>query len=357
MCHYIAPILEEYEIIASSPCRIDPAGGTWDLKLFSLPYYLFSPSTVTFSIDLRLYVYLRPFMKGWIRVVEGNKKEKFRFSEMDFTSQFGLIYPLIAYFGFNGLEIEIKSTFPKYSGLGGSGVLTVTTISALNEVLQSETYESLKLNEIIHLAHEIEDGMHYSYTGLQDQCAAAYGGIHQWLWNYRDPIENFTIKNLLEPIDFPELESRIVLAYLGEGHNSHKANIAQVNSFLQGKLRNKWMRIKDITDDFAQAISEKAWDSAIALMQEENDIRCLIAENRITKLGKRLETVTKNLDSGFAIAGAGNGGCVWSLCSNKIIALKLRKMWKKILDNVPRARILSSKIANEGTKVLRRKKK
>jgi len=353
---YIGPILENFEITASSPCRIDPAGGTWDLKAFALPYESLSPSTVTIGLDLRLTVRLHPYRKGWIRVTDGAKQEAFPFDTMDFTSHFGLLYPLIAFFGFNGLEIEIASSFPQYSGLGGSGVLTVAAISALNEVLSHEAREPLELHEIVECAHNIEDGMHYSYTGLQDQCSAAYGGVHQWIWSYRHVAAKFTRKKLLEPMDFPELESRMVLAYLGRGHKSSQANAAQVRSFLQGKFRDKWMRIREIADSFARSISQKDWDAAIALMQEEHDIRCTMVEIRNTALGKRLQAIAEDLNCGFAVSGAGDGGCVFSLSSDKEASTQLRRLWGDVLSSIPRAELLPCKIAVEGTKVSKRER-
>jgi galactokinase/mevalonate kinase-like predicted kinase len=353
---YVGLLLKEFEISASSPCRIDPSGGTWDLKAFALPYESISPSTVTISLDMRLIVYLHPYKKGWIKVTDGKKLEEFPFDKMDFTSHFGLIYPIIAFFGFNGLEIEIKSNFPKYSGLGGSGVLMVATISALNEVLSRETQKALKLHEIVELSHNIEDGLRYSYTGLQDQCSAAYGGVNQWIWNYSNAAEKFLRKKLLDPKDFPELESRIVLAYLGKGHKFSDANSEQVKSFCKGKCRDKWLRIKEIADNFSQAISKNDWNSAIALMQEENDIRCSMVKTRNTELGKRLQTIALYLNCGFAVAGAGEGGCVWSLCTDEKKSMQLRTLWGEILNSTPRGKLLQCKIAVQGTKVLRRRK-
>lgn len=64
-----------------------------------------------------------------------------------------------------GVEITTMSDVPASSGLGSSGAFTVALCRALNP--------TMPLHEIVHHACQLD-------TGMQDQYAAAYGGLNMW---------------------------------------------------------------------------------------------------------------------------------------------------------------------------------
>ena len=346
---YIGDILKDEEITASAPCRVD-VSGTWDLKAFALPYESISPSTTNIALSLRTTVRLRPYKPGWIFITDVETSEEFPQSYIRFDSHFGMISAIVSHFSFHGLGIEIAYQAPPKSGLGGSGTLAVAVIAALSRVNEILGKTPLSSGAIAQLAHDIEDGLRYSYTGLQDQCAAAFGGVNRWTWRYSSSGEKFTREVIITDHDhYEELESRVMLCYLGRIHDSREGNEKYVLDFFGGQTKDKWFRINQIGHDFAEALKSKDWESATGLLREENEIRCSIFSDRITPFGRKLQKEAEELGFGFGSAGVGDGGCVWALGDNNNNIEELRSLWESILAAVQTAHILDDvKIDRDG---------
>lgn len=342
-------LLTRQRITASAPCRLD-VGGTWDLKAFALPYECIKPATVNIALSMRTQVELRPFEEGWVKVDDEYAEEAYPINEVPFDTNFRLMFAIVSYFNMHGLEIRLSYDAPPKSGLGGSGVLTVCTVAALGKAMSLlETGASiLSRKQTVQIAHDIEDGLRFSYTGLQDQCAAAYGGVNKWVWCYTSENGKFERYEVLSKEHHIELASRLVVAYLGESHDSRDVNQEQVASFQSGKTRKKWLRINDIANEFADALASLNWGKAAALVQEENDIRLSMVPCRITPVGEQLQDITLEIGGGFGIAGAGNGGCVWALCSKPEQARELELRWGEILQDVPDGKVLNVGIDDLG---------
>ena len=335
------------EISVSAPCRLD-VGGTWDLKAFALLYERLPPMTTNIALSLRTYVNLKPFDSGWVRITDHLGSEEHKVDQMHFDEQFGLLFAIVSHFNVHGLEIELSYEAPPKSGLGGSGVLAVATIKAINETRRSTGMPALSKSKIVELAHNIEDGLRYSYTGMQDQCAAAFGGINKWIWTYSSDT-----KFKQEPlhVDYDELNRRLIVAYIGKSHDSSDVNSKQVEGFLNGQTRAPWFKILEIADEFATALVESDWTKAGDLISKETKIRCELVPSRITPLGERLQKVAYEYRAGFATAGAGNGGCVWALCRASEDKENIESVWSDMLDEIETACILDTAIDSEGLMV------
>lgn len=342
-------ISKNWHIRASAPCRID-VGGTWDLKAFALPYEYIKPSTVNFALNLRTNVELLPYKPGLVKISDRNAEEVYHIDEAPFDTNFRLMFAIVSYFQLHGLEIKITYEGPPRSGLGGSGVLAVCTVSALDRarhIIDPKT-KLLSKQQIIQIAHDIEDGLHFSHTGLQDQCGAAYGGINHWVWNYTSPLGKFSRIPVMDKESHGDFSSRLLVAYVGQTHVSNEVNKEQVASFQSGKTRSKWLRIKDLSDEFAKALNRGDWTKASKIIQEENDIRLSMVPRRITPVGEKLQEATREVGGGFAIAGAGNGGCVWAICPKIDQQEELRSAWANILSEVKYGQVLDVDIDNVG---------
>ena len=132
---------------------------------------------------------------------------------------------------------------------------------------------------------------------------------------------------------------------------SNDVNREQVSSFQSGKTRKKWLRINDIANEFADAMSGGDWERAAALVQEENDIRLSMVPDRITQEGKWLQAAAQEIGGGFGITGAGNRGCVWAICPLQKRASALKLMWQELLKDVPNSKVLNFEIDNFGVVV------
>ena len=215
----ISNLLKEWKIVASAPCRVD-VGGTWDLKAFALPYEHIKPATVNFALSMRTEVCLQQFKDEWVKVSDKYAEEAYPLDFVPFDTNFRLIFAIVSYFRVHGLEIKISYNAPPKSGLGGSGVLAVCTVAALDKAISLSTgVPPLSKKQIVHIAHDIEDGLRFSYTGLQDQCAAAYGGVNKWIWSYTSMNGKFQQCEVLPEARHPELAERLVVAYVGKSHD------------------------------------------------------------------------------------------------------------------------------------------
>lgn len=350
----LAKKLEQNPVGVSLPAGRLDISGTWDLPQLSLIYNHIEPATTNISLGTRTYCHLRPYKNGFIKISAGDKSEVQPADNLVFTpdkTDFGLCYAIANSFNVDGLEIEYEFGLPPKSGLGGSGILSVATISALDAARSrnDDSYLPLSQSQIINLAHNIENGLGFSMTGHQDQCAT-YGGVNFWRWTYGEPRSpsNFVQVEVLEEKDFQELESRIALAYQGKSHDSNEVNARQVRGFLDGSARKEWFRINNIAREFADALRKKNWEYAGQLQLEEHQIRCKLVPERKTAIAQKLEEIAKDYDSGFSTTGAGKGGCVWALAKTPEEAEAIKRDWKELLKNNPEAEILSSEIARSG---------
>jgi len=344
----LSEILKKNRIEVTAPCRVD-VSGTWDLPQLALPYHHIEPATTNIAIDLRIKCTLKPAEPGTITVSDSRGSEIGLYNQLDFSRNFGVIFAIASHFNVDGVEIHFDYGFPPKSGLGGSGVLAVTTIAALNKArsLVDNKQTPFEPGQIAHLAHHIENGLRFSYTGCQDQCAAAFGGVNLWRWQYTST-PAFKREPVLYPSEYKGLQDRLLVAYTGKSHNSSDVNQLQVKGFFDSTTRHHWLRINDIASEFAEAIRKKDWEKAAEVVFEEHRIRCNLVPQRKSQTAQLLENTAREYKSGFAVTGAGNGGCVWAICKTPEEKKQLEDAWKEQLLSVPDGKLLDVKIPERG---------
>ena len=125
-------------------------------------------------------------------------------------------------------------------------------------------------------------------------------------------------------------------------------NKQQIKSFQSGSTRQQWLRINETTNKFADAVEYLDWEKAVAAVQEEHVIRLNLVPSRITPLGRDLQQDIRALDVGFAVAGAGNGGCVYALCKEPSTAILVAQQWTCILKSHVLGKVLDFEIDDVG---------
>lgn len=111
-------------------------------------------------------------------------------------------------------KITLHSRTPPGAGTGTSAAVCVALLAAL-DVVRGGT---LTLRDLAYEAFAVETEMLGRQSGIQDQLAAAYGGIN---WIEIDEYPQARVKSLALGLPFRKmLESRLLLAYLGVAHNS-----------------------------------------------------------------------------------------------------------------------------------------
>ncbi|RJR24134.1 MAG: galactokinase [Desulfobacteraceae bacterium] len=343
-------ILEKEPVSASAPGRID-SGGTFDIRALAIPQERFLPATVNIAISLRTSVTISAFEDGWVKISsEGFENEEMaRFDTLPFDSPFGAMFAAVSYFGFHGLEIRITTQVPVQASLGGSSTALAALIKALSRLSTARGERGFSSKHILHLAYHLEDGINGGYCGAQDQAAAVFGGANMWIWSFGDAGRAFERVRLLDPHGQKELSRRIIIAYSGLRHVSGQINRGWVKDFLGGKDRAAWMEINKTVHRFAQAIKGQRWHKAGELLRREMSIRRSITPDALIPLTARLIDEAEEVGCGARFAGAGAGGCVWAIGSEKAID-ELRPRWSANLALHKGARILECTVDPNGVR-------
>ncbi|MCP3874962.1 MAG: galactokinase [Desulfobacteraceae bacterium] len=336
--------LADKNIHTSVPCRVD-LGGTLDISTFYLSLNHLKPSCFNIALDLRTKVHLSPWQKGYVKVSsKGFESTVFKNNQAPYNSPMGLMFAVAKFFDAHGVHIQIESTSPPRSALGGSSSAAVAIISAFYTLLDKQ----IDPERIAWLAHYIEASVAGIPCGMQDQLAAAFGGVNQWIWKMGKISPEFERKPLFEgDADIKAFDSNILIAYCGIPHVSKDINGQWVRSFVSGETRPQFEKIAGLTIDFSEAVKNKNFRQAADLMKQETNLRLKMTPDVLDNTGKKLFERAINLDCGARFTGAGGGGCIWALGDQQDIK-KLRLEWQEILGTVESAKILDTKIENKG---------
>jgi D-glycero-alpha-D-manno-heptose-7-phosphate kinase len=340
-------ILKQGPVEASAPCRID-MGGTLDLSTFHLPLRHLGPCTFNMALDLRTQVRLSPFTKGKIKVTStGFDTIVVDSMHASYAPPLGLMLAVAAYFKADGIHMEIQSASPPQSALGGSSVAVVALIWAFSKALSEQGTPMPERKQVALLAHAIEQAVAGVPCGLQDQLAAAFGGVNGWYWAHKASPSDFSHRRVIPEPDITDLQRSILLAYCGVPHVSKNVNATWVNQFIEGRHRRQWCQIIECCQQFIDAVSAHKYDRAGELMNQETDIRQVLTPEVLDEIGGLLTTAARKHACGARFAGAGAGGCIWALGPyEKINAL--RPVWNNILAQRKQAHLLDVKIDTLG---------
>ena len=343
----IRKIIESHQIEASAPCRID-MGGTLDISTFYYPLRHLFPCTVNIAINLRTKVRLLPYDKSKIKVTsKGFKGAEYLLDKAPFDHPLGLIFAIAAYFRAEGIHIDIDSSSPPRSALGGSSVAAVALVGAFSKVKEKKGEPPISGKNIALLSQTIEASVAGVPCGFQDQLAAVYGGANVWYWPGDCQIPFFKKKTIIPKRYLPKFEQHLLLAYCGIPHESKNVNQKWVMQFLSGKHHGLWAEIIVCTHKFADALIKRDIPAACEQMNKETAIRRTMTPEVLDEIGNALVKSAIKKRCGARFTGAGGGGCLWALGRKEDID-KLKGTWEGILSTRKDARLLSSKIDPQG---------
>jgi len=330
------------KIQASSPCRVDLAGGTLDIW----PLYLFHDSAVTvnFAIDRYTRCWLSTREDGAIHLKSRDLGISESFASLEAlkeTKKYRL--PLAAWqLRFwqpeVGLDLETLSEAPAGAGISGSSSLMITVASALNKL----TKGGHSLEKIREIAQNIEAQIIQVPTGCQDYYPAMYGGLSAM------EMGPSGIKRVGLDVDLAEFEERIVLAYTGEPRNSGINNWDVMKKHVDGdkRVRRAFDEISAIANGVRGALAESDWEELAALIRAEWSHRKKNAPGITTPLIDHLVKSTARAGAKAAkVCGAGGGGCVFFLVEKGTKA-KVRAVIER-----EGAQVLDVRVAPRGVQV------
>ena len=337
-------LLETKQATASVPCRVD-FGGTLDISTFYLPLAHLCPASFNISLDMRTHVTLSPWTEGRIKVSSsGFDSVEFDRKNLRFDHPMGLMFAIAQYFNAHGVHIQINSTSPPRSALGGSSSAAVAIIAAFYAAL-GQKMDPVK---IAWLAHYIESSVAGVPCGVQDQAAAAFGGVNLWEWKMgetgpmfkKHPV--FTHKK-----DVDALNDHMLVAYCGIPHVSKDINKQWVDLFIRGKNTEIFKKIVEITKEFSRALKRKNFGLAGELMIKETELRLEMTPEVLDKTGKKLFERAGDENCGARFTGAGGGGCLWAVGEKENISI-LKMGWQELLEPIKDGKILDTKIDTKG---------
>ena len=341
-------ILETEHIEASAPCRID-MGGTLDISTFHYPLRHFSPCTFNIALDLRTRVCLSAYNKGMVKVSsKGFKSVEYPIDTVPFDHPLWLMFAIAAYFGVQGVHIQIESLSPPRSALGGSSSAAVALIAAFSRIFEKiDAGSFLSRKYTAMLAYAIEGSVAGVPCGLQDHLAAAYGGVNVWYW--LDGIKGhcFRKKAVYQKKFFKNFEKHLLLAYCGIPHVSKDINGKWVRQFLSGRYRGPWAEIIAYTHKFVDALTKRDFKYAAESMNGEVALRKKMTPEVLDSIGEKLVDSAVENNCGARFTGAGGGGCIWAIGEKEDIA-KLEKDWESILSERKESCMLEVNIDYKG---------
>ena len=344
---HIAPQLENQPITASAPCRID-FGGTLDISTFHYPLRQLKPATVNIALDQRTVVSLRPLDDDRIRVSSsGIASATFGPLTAAYDHPLGLMFAVADYFGAHGVHIDIVSASPPQSGLGGSSVAAVALIAAFSKLGVHMGRAPITRAQMVLLAHAIEQGVAGVPCGIQDQLAAAFGGVNCWNWPAAAGQPPYSCRPLIAPPACADLDRHLLVAYLGVTHVSKDVNQTWVGRFVGGKDRDVWKRIIALTHQFADALEAFDMRGAAAAMNEETALRRAMTPNVLESMGQRLAAAAVEKGCGARFTGAGGGGCLWAIGEIDAIA-SLKPIWEAMLAERATAGLIHCRVDSQG---------
>jgi D-glycero-alpha-D-manno-heptose-7-phosphate kinase len=342
----ITQLLKAKRIHTSAPCRLD-MGGTLDLAAFYIPLFERLPSTFNLGLELRTHVRIKAFDEGRIQVSStGLGEESYAFGEAPYDGVLGMFFVAADAMGLSGISIDIQSSSPPRSALGGSSVALVAVLAALNRLVAGLGRKPLGRAELVQTAFAIESGVAGVPCGMQDHLAAAYGGVNQWVWRL-GPGQRFVRRVVAPKRLHKSLENSTLLAYPGVTHQSSTINRRWVEGFQKGRYRREWTQICLLTDRFCRAVAEERFDDAARIMNEEVDLRLGMTPEVLTETTRLLVDLARAAGCGARFTGSGGGGCLWALgAADNIAALK--KDWQALIKEVEGALMLPTTIAAQG---------
>ncbi|MBU1169247.1 MAG: galactokinase [Proteobacteria bacterium] len=339
--------LEQQQVVMSAPCRLD-FGGTLDISTFFFPLRHLSPTTFNIALSMRTTVTLSPWISGNVRISSrGFETVSFDKGTSPYNHPLGLMLSICDYFDAHGLHIDIRSSSPPRSALGGSSVAAVALIGALMTATGETEGDALPLDHIVRLAYAIESSVLRVPCGMQDQLAAAFGGVNAWRFTGDVMGPPYERKVVVEPSGYKALESRILAAYCGDPHESVNINGKWVNHFMTGSDRGVWKNIIASCTRFAEALAQGDYNEAALLMNQETELRLKMTPDVLDATGKKLAGLAREKGCGARFTGAGGGGCVWAVGEAGNIK-DLKAEWAHVISETPQAGFLDTTISSQG---------
>lgn len=288
-------------IYSKAPVRICDIGGWTDTWFY--------PKGAVFSIciDLCSYVRIFPNLSNRIKIFSENLNlhtEIQDFHEIRYDGNLDLLKAALKRMDIEkSIDIYVKAEAPPGCGTGTSASVAVALVAALARF----SHKDLKQGKIAELAHKLEIDELKLESGVQDQYAAAYGGVNLMEIDYP------SVK--ISPLDINEdrlreLENQLILVYLSS-RSSNVMHKAVIDNFKQGdeSTLKSLEIIKNCAYEMREVINSKNLDLIGKVMNKNWEAQKNLHPLMVNPIIKKVEKIAEKYGAiGFKLNGAGGGG-------------------------------------------------
>ena len=301
-------------VYSRAPVRICDIGGWTDTWFY--------PRGAVFNIAVDLFNYIRVSQnnRDFVRISSENLEidTEFDIKNIVYDGELDLLKAVIKTMRINqGIDVNVRSDVPPGCGTGTSASVAVALISALANFQGEQKGPT----EIASIAHQIETDELKLESGVQDQYAAAHGGINFMEIDY--PSVKITPINITKNRIY-EYENQLMLVYFGSRSSSemHEAVIE--------KFKQKDVKVIKAFDTIKNCALEMKNSSKLT-MEEIGEILNTNWEAQkqlhplmTNKTIQNAEKIARNKGAlGFKCNGAGGGGSATVLAKpEEIYSLK-----------------------------------
>ena len=285
-------------IITRTPFRISFCGGGSDL-----PAYYQKNGGCVISTTINKYMYII------IHKSFSSKQTVLKYSQTETVEKIDDIKHLIfreclKKEGVEGVEIASVADVPQGTGLGSSSSFTVGLLNSL----KCYKREYATKEDLANAACEMEINRCGSPIGKQDQYAAAYGGLNFYQFN-RD--NSVSVEPVLLPSDkYAELESNLIMIYVGGEHNASDILKEQGKNIDTKKDKEQSQKkIVELTYELKEQLEKGNIDVLGEILDENWKIKRTLADGITNPVFDEIYTrAIKNGALGGKILGAGGSG-------------------------------------------------
>ena len=315
-------------IFSRAPVRICDVGGWTDTWFY--------PKGAVFNICIDLYSYIRivPNNLNCINIISENlnlRAEIQDLHEITYDGNLDLLKAAVKRMNIEkGIDIYIRTEAPPGCGTGTSASVAVALIAALARFSR----KNLIQREIAKLAHELEIDELKLESGVQDQYAAAFGGINFMEIDYPS-VKASQIK--LDDNKICRLENQLILVYLSSrsSNEMHKAVITNYKNN-DATTVNSLEQIKDCAYEMKDAINSESLGLMGKIMNKNWKAQKNLHPSMVNPIIKKIEKLAENHGAiGFKLNGAGGGGSATILAGIGSEYRLKRKLYKEGFQILP----------------------
>lgn len=288
-------------IFSRAPVRVCDIGGWTDTWFYN------KGAVFNFCVDLYSYVRILERNDAKINIISENldlSTEIRNYRKIEYDGILDLLKAAVKRMHITkGLDIFVRADAPPGCGTGTSASVAVSLIGALAR------YSNIFLvpHEIAQLAHKLETEELNLESGVQDQYAAAYGGINFMEIDY----PSVKISQIqLSRKRICELESQLILVYLSS-RSSNEMHKAVINNYKKGheKTLQSFEIIKNSAYAMKQAIVSADMDTLGEIINRNWEAQRNLHPLMVNPLIEKTEKIAKDNGAiGFKCNGAGGGG-------------------------------------------------